>query len=254
MIGDALGTSMFPAMSDLHQKKENFQSLIHNGLEIMLLVSVPISLGAMFVSGDIIGLVLGDSYAQSAVIFAIFAFALPFKFTGSIFCYLLMSVKKQSLVSKIILVAGLINFVLNWFLISSLGVQGAAIATLTVSIFTTLTFNFFVQQILPVSYGLRRILSILPPSLLLLGFLYFSESWHLHFLEITGNFIDQKLHYWEFWQSYFSESWRLNFLEVGHLVFRIGTGAAIYLVSAAFTSSVMRKTFLKFYNKAFPTR
>jgi O-antigen/teichoic acid export membrane protein len=186
VIPDALGTSMFPGMANLHEQREHLSTIINNGLELMLLISIPMTLGAIFVSGDVIDLIFGDDYNQSTVIFVIFALGFPFGFLNSILRYSLMSMKKQYLVSKIIAFAALINVILNYAFILNWGIKGAAVATLIVRILIFFLLNFWIQKVLVLSFGLKRIFNLVPAAILLLFFLYLSENWHFTTQIIVG--------------------------------------------------------------------
>jgi O-antigen/teichoic acid export membrane protein len=188
-IPDALGSSMFPAMANSHEQKEKLRFIINNGLELMLLLSLPLTLGAMFVSGDMIDIIFGDDYKQSAVIFGIFALSSPFVFLNCILSYSLMSIKQQYLVSKVFAFAALTNVVLNYVFIINWGIQGAAVATLIVRALIFCLLNFFVQKALTLSFGIKRILNVIPAALLLLFFLYISESWHFTARIIVGSIL-----------------------------------------------------------------
>jgi O-antigen/teichoic acid export membrane protein len=155
----------------------------------MLLLSLPLTLGAMFVSGDMIDIIFGDDYKQSAVIFGIFALSSPFVFLNCILSYSLMSIKQQYLVSKVFAFAALTNVVLNYVFIINWGIQGAAVATLIVRALIFCLLNFFVQKALTLSFGIKRILNVIPAALLLLFFLYISESWHFTARIIVGSIL-----------------------------------------------------------------
>jgi O-antigen/teichoic acid export membrane protein len=120
-----------PLFSKLwHQdKKEELRSLINFTLNNILIFIIPFSLVCFTFSYQIISIVYGSNFISSNIILKIFSFTLIIKVFNSILFLVLWSIGKPKESSKILIIGGLTNIILDIILITSFGIVGAAIAT-----------------------------------------------------------------------------------------------------------------------------
>ena len=136
-----------PKIAELYEKKKTkeMQEIIKKSTRIIFIISVVTLLFLVFFSETILGL-FGQNYlvAKQALIILIFAqFFNSLSGPGAI--YLNMT-KRQGVLNKILLTGLIVNIGLNFYLIPSYGISGAAIATLISFIFWNLIIILYIYH------------------------------------------------------------------------------------------------------------
>ena len=136
-----------PKIAELYEKKKTkeMQEIIKKSTRIIFIISVVTLLFLVFFSETILGL-FGQNYlvAKQALIILIFAqFFNSLSGPGAI--YLNMT-KRQGVLNKILLTGLIVNIGLNFYLIPSYGISGAAIATLISFVFWNLIIILYIYH------------------------------------------------------------------------------------------------------------
>jgi len=173
-------------------------------------VTYPICIFFVLFSSDFILIFLSDKYKLSAIIFTIFNLSLLMR----IYDYLdvLIAAKKTKLILYVQVFAIIFNFILNYILIPSIGIKGAAIATLTTLFSYAFILLYFNSKTLNSSLlkiiDLPKITLILLISLIIaLPFYYLNIFNHLllsfafkllyfpitYFIIVKFGFLDEKI-------------------------------------------------------------
>jgi O-antigen/teichoic acid export membrane protein len=121
--------------------KEQSKSILNKFLKITMIISLPIFLGGVLLSKEIIQLVFGSQYILASSSFSIlllFFFLMSF---SVVFTNFLMAHNKEKFVLKIRGISTGINILLNFLFIPLFGVIGAAITTV-ISEIINLTYLF----------------------------------------------------------------------------------------------------------------
>lgn len=112
------------------------------GFYFSLLISV-----ALFIASDKILLVFGNEYLISTTtMYILLAGNLTMSISGNTFIYLLMT-NKGMIMGKLLFVAVLINFGLNFLLIPTFGIEGAAIASIVSVVFWNFAGALYVYKV-----------------------------------------------------------------------------------------------------------
>ncbi len=144
---NALGTVMLPRMSNLFAKKEEQEKAIQSinySMEFILWLSVALAFGISSVSKEFIPLFLGNDYQECIKLTSLLSFAIIFIGYANVIRtqYLIPKSKNKIYVTSSI-IGALVNFIVNYFLIKSIGVIGAVIGTLiaelSVALFQTIS-------------------------------------------------------------------------------------------------------------------
>ena len=123
-------TAVFPIMSKLHNtSKDSLKFIFEKSLKYMLIMGVPIVIGVTLLSDRIILLFFGSEYAPSIIALQILVWSFLFASLGAVFGYLLNSINKQMMLTKIVGVGATLNIILNLMLIPTYSYLGASIAT-----------------------------------------------------------------------------------------------------------------------------
>lgn len=123
--------SLFPLASRLYLRNfEDFRSLYHRSLGILVLAAVPSSAGLWLLSSNVISLLFGSAFAESAAVLRILSWLIILAFLKSTLGAFLMASDRQLILTKSWWWAMWLNLLTNAILIPLIGAVGAAIATL----------------------------------------------------------------------------------------------------------------------------
>ena len=136
------------------EDKNEFDSLVNIGFQVLVFITVPFCIGTYMVSQHIIPILYGDTFNASIAVLKVFSPLIIIKGVGDLLCYQAMVCANQE--KRLVIsytVAALINVVLNALLIPSLEQNGAAIA----SVISELVVNgtLFVQSLKLFKYNLK---------------------------------------------------------------------------------------------------
>jgi O-antigen/teichoic acid export membrane protein len=125
-----ISTAIFPAMSRFHvTAKDSFRLIYESYFKYMAIVSVPIGIGTTLLAGQIITLIFGVAYGNSAIALQILIWATVFIFLTAAFLRLFETSNRQMIVTKITAVGLIENVTLDLILIPRLSYVGPSIAT-----------------------------------------------------------------------------------------------------------------------------
>ncbi len=153
LAGGIYYNTIFPVISSLYKKSvEKLKLLMQFTLSLMILVIVPMIVAGTIFAAQIIGLLFGDGYQESVVVFQILLWNVAAVLLNGIFGRCLLGCDRQKYHLICVSAGGLVNLVLNFILIPPLGIKGAAIATVAAEI--TVLFMFY--------FGTRKIVMLSP--------------------------------------------------------------------------------------------
>lgn len=128
-----ISNSIFPVMSELFTKdKLKLADLYHKLMKYMIIIAMPIVLGCVIFSHDIINIIYGASYTQGSNALSILIWAGIFLFLSNISTTLLGAINRQFTVTKIVAIGAFVSIILNVILIKFYSYIGASIATVCI--------------------------------------------------------------------------------------------------------------------------
>jgi O-antigen/teichoic acid export membrane protein len=135
IIPDGMCTAIFPTLSALYVvSKIKAEKLFSSFFKVVLIISIPLTIGISLLSKQAILLIYGNEYLFSAKILSILSWWLFFTFIGSMFSWQLNAnhLEKKSAIAKYISIP--FGLLLNIILIKIYGIIGAAYAMVATSI------------------------------------------------------------------------------------------------------------------------
>jgi len=140
-------TAIFPVLSKLWNKEEDaHKRMTQRSVEFMILIGIPVTVGAIAFSSQAIGLFYGlPAYEPSVVVFRVLSAGIVFLFADMVIGTTLMASNKQTQQSLLALTAIGVNVSLNYFLIPIFqsrfgnGGIGCGIATILTELFIMVT-------------------------------------------------------------------------------------------------------------------
>ena len=131
IIPGFIATSLFPILSKRESKNEDLSLIFEKIMVIVLGVALPITLGGIFFSHQIILLILGPAYLAAVPVLRILMVSILACFPDLILNNLIYSKNLQKIFLKTTSFGLIINLCMNLYLIPRYGAIGAAISTTT---------------------------------------------------------------------------------------------------------------------------
>jgi O-antigen/teichoic acid export membrane protein len=159
----ALNSALIPVTMNVWSEKgpDEARSSLETFLRYYALVALPIVFGVSAVAHELIGLMASDKYLPAATVIP---WVLSAKVVqGAYYPFLagLFLTKRTGWLAVFMAGAGVMNIALNWFLIPSMGMKGAAIATVIAYAFYVFGGGLFSQRYLKLSFPWRSFLAYL---------------------------------------------------------------------------------------------
>lgn len=127
----AICSSVFPALINAKASDENlYQSRLQRLFDLMVVISVSIALPMTIFSDFFVVLIFGELYAKSADIMTLYVWSGVFTSMGIALQNWVIIEEQQKFRMVCLIIAGVMNIVLSYFLINMVGLNGAAISTL----------------------------------------------------------------------------------------------------------------------------
>jgi len=121
--------------------REKFNFIADKTFKVFLVLVVPLVIGVFFLAPQIVSIIGGAGFPESALVLRILIFALAFIFFGQFFNTILIVSNLQSKLMKAFIIAAIANISLNFFLIPRYSYIGASFTSvLTEMIVVTLSF------------------------------------------------------------------------------------------------------------------
>ena len=144
----ALIDSMRPsAFCALKESKEKFNECLTNIYSIIIYLSLFFSIGVTIFSPLIIKIMYGSSYISSISALRIIVWYTTFSYIGTIRNIYIMSKGYQKCLLLINFLGAVTNIFINFLLIPSFGINGAAFASLVTQVFTNFIIGFILKPI-----------------------------------------------------------------------------------------------------------
>lgn len=121
---------IFPVMSKFYKNDKKLLVIsFEKSVKYLMLVMIPLAIGTMFYSLDIIQLIYGHQYDAASSVLSILIWTVCLLFIGGAANTLLNASHRELTVTKIYAIAAVFNIVLNFILIPYFSYNGAAITT-----------------------------------------------------------------------------------------------------------------------------
>jgi O-antigen/teichoic acid export membrane protein len=127
-VSQLYSMAVFPAFASLQKNTRDFTRLVFKCSKLLFFIGLPLTVGGFFLAGPLLAFIAGPKYGASGPVFALLALSiLPF-FLSNIYVDIL-AIKNTARLNFQFAFLFLLNVVLNFILIPSWQIQGAAWAT-----------------------------------------------------------------------------------------------------------------------------
>jgi O-antigen/teichoic acid export membrane protein len=140
--------AIFPALSRMAPSaKDAMLRAYILSLKILLWIALPITVGTIFVSRELIQIFGGDAYLpHSAIALQVLVWFLPFSFINSVTHYVLIALGQQRFLTKAFIIGVVFNVAANLAAIPPLSYIGASLITVLSEIVLLIPFYYSVRQ------------------------------------------------------------------------------------------------------------
>ena len=165
----AIGAVLFPRLSIVFNKKDekNFSNLINTGLKIMLMIAFPIMIGLIVCSHDIILILFGSSFADAIPILRILAIMTPVIVCNTLMGgQVLVTTNQENKYVLTVVIASVVNIILNALLIPKYGATSAAFASLISECIDLTLYTLFAKKYVKLKFSMNYLLSMIIPLII----------------------------------------------------------------------------------------
>ena len=139
---------IFPVMSKLFKKDKKLLIIsFEKSVKYLSLVIIPIAIGTMFYSAEIINLFYGNEYAPAAEPLSILIWTVCLLFINGATATILNASYKEMAITKINFIATIFNIILNFYMIPKYTYNGAAITTVLTDILILFMYMYTLKKL-----------------------------------------------------------------------------------------------------------
>ena len=166
---------IFPVMSKFFKESRDLIKVSYElSVKYLLLFILPLSVGIFFYARPLVDLIYSNQYSLATTPVQILIWTVSFLFINGATSTLLNAVDRETIVTRIYIVAAIFNVILNLILIPLYSYDGAAIATvLSEVVITVLTLYYIFKTDFKPDVGLlKNVIKLIIVSLILAIVLY----------------------------------------------------------------------------------
>lgn len=171
----AIGAVLFPRLSVVfnNNDKEYFSNLVNTGLKIMLMIAMPAMIGLIVCSRSIIIILFGSSFTDAISMLKMLALMTPIIVCNTLMGgQVLVTTKQEKKYVLTVVIASIVNVVLNALFIPKYGATSAALASLISECIDLTLYILFSRKYVKLKFSMNYILSILIPLII---YIFFSK-------------------------------------------------------------------------------
>jgi len=157
VVVDSFVNSLFPIISNYYRAgraapgadANPFELACKKGLQLLLVLTVPVALALSLLADPIIALIYGEKFAAAAPVLRVLIWVVVPYAASQIFAYALVASNNQRYDLQVNAISMLANLVLNWMLITRFGYMGATWAALgAIFVYVALQVPFVFRQVI----------------------------------------------------------------------------------------------------------
>ena len=169
----AIGAVLLPRLSRLYEDndKKRFNSLVNSAIKIMLTIAIPAMVGIIFLSDYIVLLFFGDTFYEAIPILKILSLMIPIVVCNTVLGgQVLVTCNMENKYVFTVVIASVVNVILNGLFIPIYGATSAAFASLISEIIDFILYLWFTRKIIRIKISPKFIISITIPLVIYLLF------------------------------------------------------------------------------------
>lgn len=165
----AIGAVLFPRLSVIFDNNDRkyFSDLVNNGLKVMLMIAVPAMVGLIVCSKSIILVLFGSSFVDAIPMLEILALMTPIIVCNTLMGgQVLVTTNQENKYVLTVVIASVVNVVLNALFIPKYGATSAAVASLISESIDLFLYVLFSKKYVKFKFSFSFILSMIIPLII----------------------------------------------------------------------------------------
>lgn len=181
---------VFPIISlHIFDNKKEFIRISNETLKVFIILIIPFIIGTLFLADDIIKIIGGNAFNESANILRILIFALAFIFFGGLFNNILIAGNHQKKMLLIFIFCALFNVIANLIFIPKYSYNASAIISTITEFFVALFSFILVKKYLDYSPFIKNISGLLLSGFFMSLFLFIFNNYNFFILFIGSSIV-----------------------------------------------------------------
>jgi len=189
-IPGAINVAIFPLMSRLYgSSRKSLEIITEKYFKSMILLGIPIGVAFTVLSNQIIILIFGKAFMESAPALQILIWGTVFTFGNAAFVQLFQSINKQIITTKITFIGMIVNIALNLLLIPKFSYIAASFNTLITEFIVFAMVLYLASRLGYINNGkilIQDTLKIILSSLIMGIFIFIFKDLNLFILILTS--------------------------------------------------------------------
>jgi O-antigen/teichoic acid export membrane protein len=141
--------SIYPVFSKLHiSSQDSLRLSYYKSFKYLIMIGIPIGVGTTILAEKIILLIYGYDFVESIHALQVLIWLIPIFFLTYMFRWLLVSINKQNLLLKILLICMCLNIILNLILIPYFSFIGASLITLITELISFIFCYYYLSTLI----------------------------------------------------------------------------------------------------------
>jgi O-antigen/teichoic acid export membrane protein len=174
---------IFPIISQyIFVDKEKFFDIANKTFKVFVLLCMPLIVGTLFLSKDLILLIGGAGFEESALVLRILVFALAAIFFSNFFNAILVAGNLQKKLMLVLSIAAFFNVMANLIFIPIFSYVAAAVISVATEIFVVVAAGYLVFSRLSYLPKAEKVASILFSGVIMASFLFAFRGNNFYFL------------------------------------------------------------------------
>jgi len=167
--------------------RNKFKSVVQRTLNFLLIAVVPMIVGVVFISDEIIKLLGGgEGFKDSPFVLNILMMALGFIFLGALFSNIIIAANKQKILAQIYFIGMIFNIITNFIFIPRYSYFGAAATTVVTEILVTVLMILVVYRSIKFIPSFAILFKVSLASFLMAVVLYYFSYLNIFYLLVLG--------------------------------------------------------------------
>lgn len=172
------------------QDRKRFQQIFQQAFNILVSVALPLTVGGILLSDNILGLIAGQEFLPATNTLQILFIGIGFIFLGNLMGHILISAELQRKSMYIAIIGAFFNVALNLYLIPRYSYLGAATATAITEGLVLLSYIYLVRKHIQWFPRIQKIHIYAFFATLLMGIvLYLIREWNIFFQAIIATLV-----------------------------------------------------------------
>ncbi|PIW94725.1 MAG: hypothetical protein COZ85_03680 [Candidatus Moranbacteria bacterium CG_4_8_14_3_um_filter_34_16] len=181
---------VFPIFSQtIFSQKERFFEVSNNIYKVFWIIVIPLLVGTIFFSKQIIYFIGGPNFSQSVLVLRILIFALALIFFGNFFNSILIAGNKQNKLLKILSLVAIFNILLNLILIPKFSYLGAAFSSVFTEFLVVLGGVYVVSKELNYFPQIKNFSKIIFSGIIMVLFFFLFRQYNFLVVGIIGSIL-----------------------------------------------------------------